>query len=163
MLEGDSQSRSLASRRINYDGISCKIRPSTRSAGGNDTLYYVVNYADDKGFALVSADESVSDGARLLVVVERGSYTAGEESGITGFDDYINNISSFGYIRDTTILIPDNSHYEMEQTYSAWSSKGPYVQVMWDQGSSYFSMLAPYNRYCLDNNNNFCPAGCYDT
>ena len=75
----DATSRTIITRRIDLNRINCRVKPATRANSATDTLYYVVNYADDAGFAIVSANENASDGARLIAVAEAGGYdnTAG--------------------------------------------------------------------------------------
>ena len=61
MLEDDETTRSAFGRRIDPSGVTCRIVPGTRAGESADTLYYVVNYADEAGFALVAADERMTD------------------------------------------------------------------------------------------------------
>ena len=163
MLE-DGATRATANRRVNLDAISCKIHPATRAGEANDTLYYVVNYADNAGFAIVSADEHATDGERLLAVIEQGSYTAGETTGIGGFDGFV-SLLDYEIIGGKDSLTLDLSRYETVMTESHWSGVGPYLQVQWGQGGAYgafpnsYNYDMPYNKYCIKNNA-LCPTGC---
>lgn len=58
-------------RTVDPTATQYVIAPSTRSSGGNDTLLYIVNYADGQGFAVVAANKQAEG---LLAVVEKGSY-----------------------------------------------------------------------------------------
>ena len=59
----------------------------TRSASEqDDTLFYVFNFCNDEGFAVVSASKN-TDG--LLAVTESGHYSANETSEIEGFDMFM--------------------------------------------------------------------------
>lgn len=177
MLE-DGATRATANRRVNLDAISCKIHPATRAGEANDTLYYVVNYADNAGFAIVSADEHATDGERLIAVTESGSYTAGDRTSNEGFNLYMEVVEDV--ICDQTLGAPgfipdlDLSWYETVDTYSNWVTKGPYVTVEWGQGdTSWFDSenfvshpneynpAYPYNKYCYkEEGDSICPAGC---
>ena len=165
MLEEEGSTRSAAGRRVSAEGITCRTVPSTRSDGGSDTLYYVVNFEDNAGFALVAADEERPE--RLLAVTEQGSYEAGATSDNEGFNLYMTLLDR------SLILDPDkprepidtveheHGQYQKEDYYSDWTSKGPYVKVKWGQGAgSTYNWAYPYNKYCITNNGAYCPAGC---
>lgn len=147
----DAQTRSVVARRIDRSSISCKINPATRAGEADDTLYYVVNYADNAGFAIVSANENASDGARLIAVTESGSYTAGEKTENEGFNMYVNAMEAYYAALPDTIPIIDPPArdevdpgvvYESEE-YSAWSSVAELLSVKWGQDSPY-NTEAPY-------------------
>lgn len=175
MLE-DATTRTSVARRIDRGRISCKVNPATRVGESDDTLYYVVNYADNAGFAIVSANEDAPDGARLIAVTESGNYTAGEKTDNEGFNMYMELVetsyNSARGLRDT-ILVPDNSHYEDVVTYSPWYGVNPLVQVKWGQGNTdwwdeawvphknEYNPAYPYNKYCYKiEGDSICPAGC---
>lgn len=161
---GDAETRSAVGRRIDRSRISCKINPATRAGESDDTLYYVVNYADNAGFAIVSANEEAPDGARLLAVIEHGEYEAGETTGIGGFDEFV-NLLDYEIIGGKDSLALDLSHYETVMTESNWRGVEPYLQVQWGQGGltevpqNLFDPDKPYNKYCVKNGL-LCPSGC---
>lgn len=177
---GDAETRSAVGRRIDRSRISCKINPATRAGESDDTLYYVVNYADNAGFAIVSANEEAPNGARLIAVTESGSYTAGEQTDNEGFNMYMDMVESSNVygdlIIDTTLLKPErpkNSYYEDIVTYSPWYGVAPKLQVKWGQGSTSwhdddlnhhnneYDPSYPYNKYCYTiAGDSICPAGC---
>lgn len=165
MLEKEGSTRSAAGRRVSAEGITCRTVSSTRSDGGSDTLYYVVNFEDNAGFALVAADEERPE--RLLAVTGQGSYEAGATSDNEGFNLYMTLLDR------SLILDPDkprepidtvehkHGQYQKEDYYSDWTTKGPYVKVKWGQGAgSTYNWAYPYNKYCLNDNGAYCPAGC---
>lgn len=161
MLEDDETTRSAFGRRIDPSGVTCRIVPGTRAGESADTLYYVVNYADEAGFALVAADERMAD--RLLAVTERGRYAAGERSGNEGFDLYVDllehSLKDTVLMRDSTYREP-GKWCEIEDYYSSWVAKGPYVTVRWGQGRTPYDPIYPYNKYCYSKYNQLSPAGC---
>ena len=67
----DTKTRSQQ-RVVDPSNIEAYVRPSTRS-GAADTLFYVVNFADSAGFAIIAADPAASP--QLLAVAESGSYS----------------------------------------------------------------------------------------
>ena len=166
----DAETRSAVGRRIDHSRISCKINPATRAGESDDTLYYVVNYADNAGFAIVSANEEAPDGARLIAVTESGSYTAGETTENEGFNMYMDMVErsagTYGLKLDTAIIRPEPIiRYEevVEDYYSDWTTVGPYIQVKWGQGdnnNNIYNPLYPYNYFCYTSSTQLCPAGC---
>ena len=71
MLDKGATTRSDVRRRVDLSKVRYHITPQTRSGEGSDTLYYVVNYADSAGFALVST--SRAEGDPLIAVTEQGT------------------------------------------------------------------------------------------
>ena len=141
----DAQTRSDIARRIDRSSISCKINPATRAGEADDTLYYVVNYADNAGFAIVSADDNASDGARLIAVTESGSYTAGEKTENEGFNMYIDMLS-FGPPTTDSLITENPGRFPGDildsiVTLTDWVQVQPMVSVTWDQ-------CYPYNQFC---------------
>ena len=154
MLEDSETTRAAFGRRVDPHGVSCRVSCATRAGEAADTLYYVVNYADEAGFALVAADERIAD--RLLAVTEQGRYTAGERSGNDGFDLYVEmlersldpSLRDSVLVRDTTSTVGE---MKREERYSAWTTTGPYVKVRWGQGyPEFYTSSLPYNKYCFD-------------
>lgn len=136
---GDAETRAVR-RRIDPNRIKPCITTATRS-GESDTLYYVVNFADSAGFALVAADSTSP--APLLAVTEQGNYTPGEVTN-TGFDDYISllnerNGSSYGFIIDTTAI----GRYVSEMIEEPAVTVNPMLEVNWGQ-------VNPYNNFILN-------------
>ena len=151
---GDAETRSAVGRRIDRSRISCKINPATRAGESDDTLYYVVNYADNAGFAIVSANEEAPDGARLIAVTESGSYTAGEQTENEGFNMYMDMVANSRGIIDIPIIRDSLPNYDLgeeviEDYYSDWTTVGPYIQVKWGQGkyNEGYDSDYPYNKY----------------
>lgn len=164
MLEDSETTRAAFGRRVDPHGVSCRVSCATRAGEAADTLYYVVNYADEAGFALVAADERIAD--RLLAVTEQGRYTAGERSGNDGFDLYMEmlersldpSLRDSVLVRDTTSTVGE---MKREERYSAWTTIGPYVKVRWGQGNfGFYVPSLPYNKYCYNSAGQLCPAGC---
>ena len=86
---GNSVTRSIrANRTIDRNAIIVGSQHNiTRSASEqDDTLFYVFNFCNDEGFAVVSASKN-TDG--LLAVTESGHYSANETSEIEGFDMFM--------------------------------------------------------------------------
>lgn len=152
---GDTPTRAGARRVIDLSRTRAFVKATTRSE--EDTLFYVVNFADSTGFALV--DANMESPAPLIAVTEQGNYTPGEVTN-SGFDLYMDMLSqnsTRGILPDVEI---DSLPYpdliikrEIEDYYTDWIAKGPYVHVKWGQDS-------PYNLYCLNTLGQTCPAGC---
>ena len=152
-LLGNTQTRSGRHRTIDTAHIKAATTTETRS-GESDTLFYVVNFADSAGFALIDADTTSEH--PIYAITEKGSYTPGEVTN-TGFDDFIDQL----YTKlppvpiDTSCLIPQRQREE--EYIEVISEVTPLIPVQWDQGS-------PYNRFCpaIPNSSSGaqCAAGC---
>ncbi|MBR3886748.1 MAG: C10 family peptidase [Alistipes sp.] len=149
MLDKGATTRSDVRRRVDLSKVRYHITPQTRSGEGSDTLYYVVNYADSAGFALVST--SRAEGDPLIAVTEQGNYTPGEETGNPGFDMYIDLLNSR----------IDNRPPTIDTTFHGF---GPFYDYEILEENEVESMLSvrwgqwdPYNKFCDDPT---YPAGC---
>lgn len=157
MLEGGTTTRSGIKRRVDPSKIKYHVTPTTRSGEGGDTLYYVVNYADNAGFALVST--SRAEGDPLIAVTEQGNFTPGEETGNPGFDMYIDLLNS--RIDDGRPGIdPEFPGFGpfYEYILIAEDAVAPMLTMKWGQGT-------PYNLECPLNEHGtaISPAGCVAT
>lgn len=134
-LLGDVPTRSGGRRVVDPSRIKVALSSSTRS-GESDTLFYVVNFADSAGFALIDADTTSRQ--PLFAVTEKGNYTPGEVTN-TGFDDYMAAICDFapqfpqdGQNPDSTLLISTTHEY-----YTDWEGVNPMLEVKWGQDWPY--------------------------
>lgn len=155
MLDESENTRGFIDRKVDIDNVKCRVIESTRASGDADTLYYVVNYVDNEGFAIVSADRN--DKTPLIAVTESGNYTPGEKTDNPGFDMYID-------ILEAKMMSPKNTRsgndgpinlIRTEVTYVTIGEVPYRVRVNWKQQS-------PYNKYCY-NGLTLCPAGCVPT
>lgn len=151
-LLGDVPTRSGGRRVVDPSRIKVALSSSTRS-GESDTLFYVVNFADSAGFALIDAD--TMSARPLFAVTEKGNYTPGEVTN-TGFDDYVSLLWTKlpPAVIDTSCLIPPRQR--VEQYWQTLGEVESLIPVQWDQGW-------PYNKFCPSNpeiDGSLCAAGC---
>ncbi len=145
MLESDkAETRSMApARRLNLaSGIKAFRQAGTRAEGStadNDTLLYVFNFADDQGFAVVSASRH-TDG--LIAVVEEGSYDPAVPTGNPGFDTYMNMAKAYVAYKDRTEAVSEpadtrgvtaNPIYQHVYDTIYYQNIAPKVTVKWGQ------------------------------
>ena len=90
LLQSNATTRSNETRTLNLaTGVKVMCQPTTRTAGAkNDTLVYVFNFNNDKGFAVVSAKRSTEE---LLAVVESGNYDPNEKLDNEVVEGYLKN------------------------------------------------------------------------
>ena len=90
MLQMESETRGLQSHRI-IDSVEPYVLPSTRSALGinGDTLFYVVNFADNNGFAIATPDDEYGG---VIAFVESGSFKTAICNPESGFCDLMENL-----------------------------------------------------------------------
>lgn len=160
MLEDSPITRFHIARSVDRNNIKPYVKAATRADEEADTLFYVVNYADSAGFALVSSSRIHGD--PLLAVTEQGSYTPGESTENEGFNYYINMLTASrkdAAVPEVEAPIVDTTFHGFgpfeEVTYSDWDIYGPYIAVKWGQSPI-------YNRYCYvdDDTTTHAPAGC---
>ena len=142
-------------RVVDLNKTETYIRPATRS-GEADTLFYVINFADSAGFAIIAADPAASP--QLLAVAESGNYSPNEAIIDEGpsIPPIDLPVDKYPLPRPRpyppfTPFVPDTTI-----TYSDWVTAGPYLEVKWGQH-------APYNTYCEDSDSQICPTGCVAT
>lgn len=79
----------------------------------NDTLMYVINFVDEKGFAIVPANRNMPE---LLAVVENGSYDPNKTTEVEPFNDYMSfAVQSIGGGGITDPGKDDNKPVPMEE------------------------------------------------
>lgn len=126
------------------------VASSTRST--TDTLIYAVNYSDDNGYLLISANKSTEP---ILAIVESGSYIEDKEARPESFSYFLDQ--AVGYIESAAIRPSSNSlhpgdpslidgpvDFLMEwynDTIKSQSWSGARVKVNWGQ-------FWPENIYC---------------
>lgn len=113
----------------------------TRGVNGNDTLAYILNYPDDKGFVIVAKSKKVHP---VLAYSDNGNFSLENEVSNLQFIDRIES-----YI--------DNANVNSEFTYSddgfaTCYVVEPMVQLSLGQGF-------PWDRYVIKDHPD-CPAGC---
>ena len=122
---------------------------STRGTTNNlpDTLLYIVNFGNDDGFVLVSADRNRPG---VIAFVEKGSLTPNQEIQNPGFkiflEGYREYLSRESPLPDTIPSIVDGI-WMFDEYYA------PLLSTTWGQHS-------PYNNYCFTNNGQQAVAGC---
>ena len=135
ILESNPKTRSASSREIDLSKNEVvKLDPKTRRATDtNDTLMYVFNFADEQGFAVVSASKNTEG---LLAVTEKGTYNPDSLSEIESFNifmdlakSYVENAEATGGPKRIIVrpLEKDSIGYREGNVV------GPYVSVNWGQ------------------------------
>jgi len=98
---------------------------ATRAGGVQDTLFYVFNFADDQGFAVVSANAATEG---LIAVTEEANYDDCLEIN-NGFADYMKMAETYMSVpKRAKPRIPFVSTDTLDII-----SRGPYLTVRWGQ------------------------------
>lgn len=66
--------------------------PASRSTNASDPLLYVVNYAENKGFAMIPANRNAPD---FVAVTENGHYNPAEGVEIGGFNEWLKEMTEY--------------------------------------------------------------------
>lgn len=145
---------------------------SDDTANGLDTLLYIVNFGNDEGFAIMSANPEIL-GDMVLAVADSGSIymddfvAAAQEDNSTanspartvagiinkGIYNFTTKKDSIDPFNPTAGLTPYKNY---RHEYSSWVQTGklnPLVKVKIGQG-------APYNKYCFTTDGQKALAGC---
>lgn len=126
--------------------------PATRGIESNDTLLYLVNYKDNKGFALLGTDERMHD---IYAISEEGKFDINEISQYPSLYSFLQNaiIHASGALKE--------SH---ETRGFSWSDGNGstvaivhQVQPLIKPNVAKWGQMPPFNRYC---NNGQSYPGC---
>lgn len=101
----DNKSRSGEVRTIDMKNIQYLHSEKKSRSQGDDTLLYVINYTDNNGFAVVSANPNT---AGLIAVTEKGSYSPTSEE--------INNNTGMNMFMDMAEIYVSGSNNELQNT-----------------------------------------------
>ncbi|MBQ8672446.1 MAG: C10 family peptidase [Bacteroides sp.] len=121
-----------ATRNVDRNNVHCLTQMDTRTSSGVDTLLYVTNYADEAGFAVVSANKSTNP---LLAVVEEGTYETDTDN--EGFASFMTMAEE--YVSTTSVpLLPvpgfGETIKEFKYTYDTITTQvPPLVATRWGQ------------------------------
>lgn len=144
--------RSSNSRQVAYDDIHYVTTESTRATDGLDTLYYIVNYEGDNGFAIIPRNKLLPD---VVVLTEKGNYN-GEETDNELFNMLMDGAKTYATNSarkpDSITLKPmPQPQYVDTMTIDTIAKVLPKITAQWGQNS-------PYNMFCETANNQY--AGC---
>ena len=122
-------------RTLNLEsGVKAYCQKVTRANGAsaNDTLLYVFNFNDNKGYAVVSANRATEG---LLAVVEKGSYDPNATLGNSFVGQYMQNAKD--YVANA-VLSENNkaitrANYGEHRTVTSKRSYTPKLGVSWGQ------------------------------
>lgn len=162
-------------------GVYGRTNSSLRSVSTNeDSLIYVFNFADNRGFAIVAADDRIP--TQILAYIDDGSLenevdNPGLQYALELMQDYVeSSIDNFEMTKDSLLAVVDKNSFivdaktsETRAVYTGTSyhlflesTIGPLLKVTWDQ-------TYPYNKYVqkecpyTTSYNGKAPVGCVAT
>lgn len=109
-----------------------------------DTLFYVFNFEENAGFALINANIQADP---FICITESGNYTDGEPSGVDSFDAYITQLKA--HLEKEELLrvppiedpvpVPDDSLVIYKYTVNRYegSYKYPLINTKWGKDGIY--------------------------
>ena len=143
LLDEDDQTKGTNERKI----ISTQTFSLPTKASSQDTVLYVFNFNDNRGFSIVAANRNVPP---LVAITENGNYSIGEPTGVEPFDLYMQSI--IDDLTQTQYGINAPEVYYYYDTYSVGTYKNPLLaSIRWGQGDI-------YGQYCPNG-----IAGCFNT
>lgn len=147
-----------------YAWLSRDLYPETRGNGEYphlpDTMLYIVNFQNEKGFVLVHSQDSMG---RILAYVEQGNLSPSDSIGDEGFRFFLKSLrQSFPpepiepFPNDSNVVGPDPifpGSGEFELPWEIDSIIPPLLATRWGQH-------APFNYFCFTSSGEQAVAGC---
>jgi len=143
----DGQTRSV--RQVKNVKYLLNNTSNTRSETSADTLFYLVNYEGDTGFALLSADARM---APVLAISSEGTLDLEEINSDSGLALFMENV----YTVESSIVLNDTTHYTLigggpihielpgAPTVNVYHNIKPMLKV----NPRHWNQWYPYNKYC---------------
>lgn len=135
--------------RTNEIFPSSSFTRNTTSTQLPDTLLYIVNFENEEGFALVSADADRPD---IVAFIEHGSLAPGQEIENPGFQLFLNGYAKYSRFQPFEPIRP-RPGTEPQLVWRFDMHIPPMLTTQWSQG-------APYNKFCFTPSGNHASAGC---
>ena len=138
---------------------------TTRSNEDNelpDTALYIVNFTNNNGFMLLSANDPIHE---VVAYIEEGNMTPTTTVNNPGFKIFLEGLKEYITRFDpVTPMHPDTTHITMDTTQVG---PAPYYGYVWRTDSVAPKLLStkwgqgyPYNMYCFSNTGEQAWAGC---
>lgn len=152
-----SNTRAFSAENIsiaNVKPVAFKRETRTVSSLSTDTLFYIVNFSDSCGFAIVSADKHDTP---IQAFVEEGNYDYDEMDSINpGFEAFMcAMVDRAVNKKDEFTIMPKD---DIDGGGGSGNSRSNKFEVMSPLLKTKWSQWNPYNTYCAG-----CPTGCVIT
>lgn len=147
---GEGETTRSAERKV--ESVEYYSRPGTRALGG-DTLLYLVNYADDAGFALLSADSRLRP---IYAISDEGSMSFSDTTYNKGLALFARGVEADvenAIASSPSISFPIDSLILMRRVVREVEPLLNYYQSRWNQ-------TYPYNQYCFTDDGRPAYVGC---
>lgn len=129
---------------------SANRQPTTRA--DQEPLYYVFNFEDNQGFAIMSASRQKPD---VLAISDKGNLDLSNTLPDNGIEDFVQRLDT--YMTQSTgdsAVLSDDEFYTWYNDWTTTKAVGPLCKVKWHQ-------LPPYNEVINDaSNGQIYYAGC---
>ncbi|MBO4965700.1 MAG: C10 family peptidase [Muribaculaceae bacterium] len=138
--------------------VEVKTSRATRSGIGADTLLYLINYADNNGFALVAADKRLP---AIYAISDEGHFEFADTLQNDGLAFFMKTVqgSINNSIEKTSSVIPGGSSNWPQDYYKQFKWYYDLYTPKLKNAMSIISQGKPYNKYCIYNNDTIF-AGC---
>ena len=147
---GEGETTRSAERKV--ESVEYYSRPGTRALGG-DTLLYLVNYADDAGFALLSADSRLRP---IYAISDEGSMSFSDTTYNKGLALFARGVEADvenAIASSPSISFPIDSLILFKRVIREVEPLLGYHVSRWSQNS-------PYNQYCYTDGGLPAKVGC---
>ncbi|MBO4965697.1 MAG: C10 family peptidase, partial [Muribaculaceae bacterium] len=130
--------------------VEVKTSRATRSGIGADTLLYLINYADNNGFALVSADKRLP---AIYAISDEGHFEFADtlqNNGLAFFMKTVDNSINYSMEQQADIIVPNDSVHWNKNYYDQFKFTYNVIQPKLKRHMSRISQGAPFNKYCIE-------------
>ncbi|MBR5210827.1 MAG: C10 family peptidase [Paludibacteraceae bacterium] len=182
MFAGEStRAKDLTPRTIESIGVYGRTNNSLRSANATeDTLVYVFNFEDNRGYAIVAGDDRIP--TQILAYVDEGVLENEVDNpalqyALSLMQNYVeSSIDNFERSKDSLLKVAEENSFvvdaktaETRAIYTGTSYRylgeittGPLIKVTWGQGDPY-NMYVEKNCTKTQSNGGKAPTGCLAT
>lgn len=133
--------------------VEVKTSRATRSGIGADTLLYLINYADNNGFALVSADKRLP---AIYAISDEGHFEFADtlqNDGLAFFMKTVDSSINYSMEQQADIIVPNDSVHWNGNYYDRFKWYYDLHVPKLKKTMSTISQGNPYNEYCIYNGN----------
>lgn len=147
-----TESSTRSTRRVveSVEGISTSL---TRS-GDDMPALYLINYADDQGYALIGANEQAYG---IYAISDKGHFAMTDTIGNEALSDFVSKAIYHAEAMSYAPTVQNDSLVIIGLQYQITDK----VEPMLPYGAAYWHQNAPYNKYCYTTDKLFPqPVGC---
>lgn len=140
-----------ASLKVDKSNVSAIVSTTSRSL--SDTLMYAVNFEDNNGYMIISANKATEP---ILAIIDNGNYQEDEKVEIDGFNYFMDNAANYVYSTSIGGINPQsNDNGPVDFIKTDYTEEIESIPVYTKRINVNYGLNWPENKYCPNKN-----AGC---